>query len=599
MLVSTILSHQALLLAAFGGALVLGLAATFATRALAWRIGFVAKPRAERWHSRPVALAGGVGIFIAFAIVTALVGGSLRLSVLLGTGAMFTIGLVDDVFQLKPYAKLIAQLLVASLTVAAGAALPWTPWSVVNQAITIFWIIGIANAINLLDNMDGLAAGVACIGGIFQGLFFLEQQMLPEACVCAAFAGALGGFLVFNFNPASIFMGDSGSLFVGYALAILALKHNYGRSRGLLAVIAAPVLILLIPIFDTTFVTITRILRGQPVSQGGRDHTSHRLVTLGLSERKAVMILWLLGVVSGSIALMTRLGHRSALWIGMPLFALALGFVGIHLARTDKMQTADESPGLLASVTVSLAAFGYKRRIFEVLLDSSLAMIALMAAFLLRFDGDIPDAVSVDMVTVFPVVVALKVVALYASGAYDGMWRYVGVRDLIRLGRAAFLGSMATFALIALWLRFGALSRGALIFDFVLFAALVIASRVSFRMLRVMLAGRNDENARRVLLWGAGDAGEIMVRQLLESPEIGFVPVGFVDDDSMKIGRTIHGLKVLGSSEQLQELCQSHTIDEILVTSSSIEEARLSQAARSVGDSKIRRMRLRFEEMRA
>src|SRR5262249_55315748 len=156
--------------------------------------------------------------------------------------------------------------------------------------------------------------------------------------------------------PASIFMGDSGSLFLGYTLAILALHHNYGRSRGLIAVIAGPVLVLLIPIFDTTFVTLTRIVRGRPVSQGGRDHTSHRLVTLGLSERKAVMTLWMMGIVSGTVAVMTRVGYREALWIGMPLVALALAFIGIHLARTDTATAEGATPGLLASVATSLVA---------------------------------------------------------------------------------------------------------------------------------------------------------------------------------------------------------------------------------------------------
>jgi UDP-GlcNAc:undecaprenyl-phosphate GlcNAc-1-phosphate transferase len=544
-------------------------------------------------------LAGGVGIFFAFAVVTALMGGSLRLPVLIGAASMFFIGLVDDIKQLKPYAKLTGQLLVAALTVASGAILPWTPWAIPNEAITIFWIIGIANAINLLDNMDGLAAGVACIAAIFQSVFFLLQQMYPQASVCLALAGSLAGFLVFNFNPASIFMGDSGSLFLGYTLSILALHHSYGRSRGLIAVIAAPVLVLLIPIFDTTFVTITRIHRGRPVSQGGRDHTSHRLVTLGLSERKAVTTLWTMGIVAGTVAVMTRIGYREGLWVGMPLLALALAFIGIHLARTDAGPAKDGHPGLLASVATSLVSFGYKRRIFEVLLDVGLAMIALMAAFLLRFDGLIPDYVYADLVRVFPIVVGLKVVGLYTSGAYDGIWKYAGVRDLIRFGRGALYGSIATILFVSLWLRFGTLSRGALIIDGILFSALVCTSRASFRLLRVMLAGSRDRSVRRVLLWGAGDGGELMVRQLLEAPEIGVIPVGFVDDDAMKIGRTIHGLKVLGNSDQLQELCNTHTVDEILITSPRIQEDRLSHAARAVGDSKIRRIRLLFEEMRA
>ena len=223
-------------------------------------------------------------------------------------------------------------------------------------------------------------------------------------------------------------------------------------------------------------------------------------------------------------------------------------------------------------------------------------MISVAGAFLLRFDGDIPHSIPAELVRVFPVIVALKVTMLFVTGTYDGMWKYVGVRDLIRLGRGAVYGSIATIVLVSLWLHFGALSRGALIIDGLLFATLVCFSRLSFRMLRVLLTGTTDQSVRRVLLWGAGDVGEIMVRQLLESPQAGRVPIGFVDDDAMKIGRTIHGLRVLGTSEQLEQLCSSHNVDEILITSPRIQGERLSRAVQRVGDSKLRRLRPLFEE---
>ncbi|HMJ52421.1 MAG TPA: MraY family glycosyltransferase, partial [Polyangiaceae bacterium] len=286
----------------------LGFTATYMTRAVARSVGFVAKPRAERWHRRPTALAGGVGIFLAFVPAMAYFR---EWPLLIGAGAMFLIGLVDDIFQLKPYAKLAGQLLVAGMTVALGPTLPWTPFPIVNQAISLFWIIGITNAVNLLDNMDGLSAGVATVVALFLSIFALQQGQLALAGTSAALAGALLGFLAFNWNPASIFMGDCGSLFLGYSLAILALHQTYGRSRSILIIITAPVLVMLVPIFDTTFVTLTRILRGRPVSQGGRDHTSHRLVTLGLSERVAVTTLMAVSALGGGIALSARVGFRA------------------------------------------------------------------------------------------------------------------------------------------------------------------------------------------------------------------------------------------------------------------------------------------------
>jgi len=149
---------------------------------------------------------------------------------------------------------------------------------VLNQRFDhMFWLVGITNAVNMLDNMDGLAVGVSAIAATFLGLNFIVNQQWPEALMLAAFAGALIGFLVYNHHPASIFMGDCGSMFVGFFLASSALVNGPGggRSRSIVAVLAVPVLVLVVPIFDTTFVTLMRKMAGRAASQGGRDHTSH------------------------------------------------------------------------------------------------------------------------------------------------------------------------------------------------------------------------------------------------------------------------------------------------------------------------------------
>src|SRR5262249_9820274 len=156
----------------------------------------------------------------------------------------------------------------------------------VDMILTLVWVVGVTNAFNLLDNMDGLAGGMAFIAGGFRLALFLLEGNLAAAIMTAGFMGAVAGFLIRNVPPARIFMGDAGSLFLGFFLSGLCLVVDAAYySRGIMAVLAVPVLLVLIPIFDTTFVTVTRLLRGQAVSQGGRDHTSHRLVALGASER--------------------------------------------------------------------------------------------------------------------------------------------------------------------------------------------------------------------------------------------------------------------------------------------------------------------------
>ena len=569
----------------------LGVSATYATRGLARKVGFVAKPRAERWHRRPTALAGGIGIFVAFAPAMAYFR---AWPLLIGAGAMFLLGLVDDIFQLKPYAKLASQLVIAGMTVALGPTLPWTPFPIVNQAISLFWIIGITNAVNLLDNMDGLSAGVATVVALFQCIFALQQGQLALAGTSAALAGALLGFLAFNWNPASIFMGDCGSLFLGYSLSVLALQQTYGRSRSILIIIAAPVMVMLVPIFDTTFVTLTRILRGRPVSQGGRDHTSHRLVTLGLSERVAVTTLMTVSALGGGIALSARVGFRVGIWIGAPLLVIALAFVAIHLARTDSPEPGAGSVGLLGW----LRSFGYKRRVFEVLLDLTLAIVALILAFLLRFDGDIPNDTGGDLARVFPMIIVSKVALLYVAGAYDGVWRYAGLSDLLRLVRGAIYGSAAAFFISVVWLRLGTLSRGALLMDGVVYASLLASSRIGFRMLGVLLR-RNVSAGQsiRLLVWGAGDVGASLVRKLLDAPEEGLIPVGFIDDDPNKLGRKIHGVPVLGASREIEGILRAGVAERVLLASKTIGPERIIAVVASIGKERLGRIRFVVEEI--
>jgi UDP-GlcNAc:undecaprenyl-phosphate GlcNAc-1-phosphate transferase len=318
-------------------ALLASLVLTPAVGAFARRIGAVAKPKIDRWHTRPTAMLGGVAIVLAVtAAAVALVPLTREGRVVIAASvALFLVGLVDDFFHIRPYQKLIGQLLGAAAVVSSGLVLPWTSYSTVNLLITLFWLVGITNAVNMLDNMDGLAAGVSAIAAAFLGLNFIANQQWPEAVMLAAFAGALIGFLVYNHYPASIFMGDCGSMFVGFFLASSALVSGTGggRSRSVVAVLAVPVLVLMVPIFDTTLVTLMRKRAGRAASQGGRDHTSHRLVALGLSERRAVWMLYTFAVLAGSLAMLARHATLNVSLLAIASFTIVLTLLGVYLAR--------------------------------------------------------------------------------------------------------------------------------------------------------------------------------------------------------------------------------------------------------------------------
>ncbi|MEO7660218.1 MAG: MraY family glycosyltransferase, partial [Pyrinomonadaceae bacterium] len=235
-------------------AALLSVICTLAVRKFARRQGFVAKPKSDRWHKRPTAMLGGVAIFVATASIYFALVPITRESLIVmgGRTFLFAVGLIDDIFNIRPYQKLIGQLIGAGILVLSGLKLPITGYEIVDIWITVFWVIGITNAINLLDNMDGLAAGISAIAAFSLAVNFASNGLTDELLLTSAFIGALVGFLVFNFNPASIFMGDCGSMFVGFLLSGSVLLNQVGgRSRGIMAILAVPVLILFVPIFDT------------------------------------------------------------------------------------------------------------------------------------------------------------------------------------------------------------------------------------------------------------------------------------------------------------------------------------------------------------
>jgi UDP-GlcNAc:undecaprenyl-phosphate/decaprenyl-phosphate GlcNAc-1-phosphate transferase len=559
---------------AFATSLIVALSATLACERLAPRLGLVVEPRSDRWHRRPVALLGGVAIMLG--VLPALVwAGGLRgrlAELTLVALAMGAVGLVDDLRPLRPPVKLVAQIALAGLLVQLGFVLRLTGVPLLDVLLTLIWVVGVTNAFNLLDNMDGLAAGMAVIAGGFRLAFFLLDRNLAAATMTAGFIGAVLGFFVRNAPPARIFMGDAGSLFLGFFLSGLCLVVDAAYySRGITAVLAVPVLLVLIPIFDTTFVTVTRLLRGQPVSQGGRDHTSHRLVALGGSERRALAVLFGLSIVGGGVALLTYRADLGTAVILLPLLVVGLTLLGIHLSRVEIVRSGPPHPERAAVRLVQ--DLPYKREVASVVLDSILIVVAYYAAYVLRFEEAFAVNKPMLIRTLAPVLVC-QLSGLAFSGAYRGMWRYTGLSDLLRLGRGITLGTVASVLYLLFTTRFAGLSRAVFVLDGLLLAMLVGASRVSFRLLGEALRAPRA-GARPVLVYGAGDGGELALRELRNNAVLAREVRGFIDDDRAKAGTRIHGVPVLGPLDELEALLRVHSVEEVVVASRKIPFERL------------------------
>jgi len=556
-------------------------AATPIVRAVARRFKAVALPRNDRWHRSPTAMMGGVAIFMAvMAVVPAMVRQSRQGWVVLGASTLlFLVGMIDDFLKIKPYQKLIGQLLGVASVMYFGLVLPWTNSASLNMLITLVWLIGITNAINMLDNMDGLAVGIAAIAAIFLGINFALNGQFNEALMLAGFAGALLGFLIYNHSPASIFMGDCGSMFIGFFLATTALLSGTGggRSRSIVAVLAVPVLVLLVPIFDTTFVTLMRKMAGRAASQGGRDHTSHRLVALGLSEKHAVWMLYSLAISGGVLALVARHAAIDVSVVAIATFTIVLTFLGIHLGRVrvyaeTELAAAREKP--LVSFLLDLS---HKRRVFEVVLDVILISLAYYLAYALKF-GSAHDSGDWKLfIKTIPIVVMVKLGMFLATGIYRGLWRYASLASVVDFARATVVSSVATLLVLVVAYRFEGFSRTVFALDAVLMMMLLTISRFSFRILRRLLPATHAQDCRRVLIYGAGDGGELVYRELRNNSELRAVPVAFVDDDPSKNGRLIHGLRVYSTVTPLEETCQRLRIDQVLISTNKLSHERLTE----------------------
>lgn len=577
--------------------LALAIALTYVVREAAHKIGFVAKPKSDRWHKRPTAMLGGAAIFLATIIAYFLFLPHTResLVVIVGSTVLFLVGLIDDVLHIKPYQKLFGQLVGTAIVVGFGLVLPWTQFELFNIFITAFWLVGITNAINLLDNMDGLAAGIAAIAASALAVTLAVNGQTNELLLLTAFIASLVGFLRFNFNPASIFMGDCGSMFVGFFLASsVLLNNNGGQSRSIFSVLAVPVLTLFVPIFDTTFVTVLRKLWGRKASQGGRDHTSHRLVALGLSERSAVLMLYGFAAFAGALAFSVRelRADQSLALVGV--FIVVLTIVGVYLGKVQVYEDQTHAALKEKAVFGFLLDLSHKRRVFEVILDVLLVTLSYYAAYVLLF-GSLENEENWGLfLKSLPILIVLKLFAFLFAGVYRGIWRYTSVNDLSTFAKGVSLGSALSILALLVLYRFEYFSRTVFFVDAVILFLALSVSRLAFRLFREFLPAPQTINGRKVLIYGAGDGGEFVLRELFNNPEFGYKPIGFVDDDPLKKGKKIRGLPVLGGNGSIPEICRKYEINEILLSSNKIKPERLRELRRECQSANVALKRAAF-----
>jgi len=558
-------------LAAFIFSLAVSLVGTRTLISLGPKMGWIEEVKKDRWHSTPTVKLGGIAIYIALMVVTVIFfwppTNMKIVGLLAGTTVIFILGLADDLKAVSPALKILVQTAAAVIAVSFGLYSEYfNPF--LGIPLTVFWIVAVTNAYNLIDNMDGLSSGIAAISSIT--LFSLSAIMgwSDTAILSAVMCGAALGFLRYNFNPARIFMGDCGALTIGFYLSVVTLIGSMTYMSNLIITLVAPMLVMAVPILDSTYVALLRAASGRPVYQGGRDHTSHRLVIMGLSEKRSVLAIYLFSLVFGSFAVFLAFPGVGYLlvWTLLPISLVFLFLLGLFLSGPDLKKIETRVSATNGSNGIVALLMRNRHVVVEMAADMLIIAASYLLAYYLMGSGSIDRDQGVLIGRSLPIFVFFQMVFFYLFGVYRGVWKYVSFREMVGIVEGAVAGTVASSLILFLFTFFAGYSPFVIIVYFFIMTFFVTARAASIRGFTEFFTHYRVLRAeKRVIIFGAGDSGNALGRERLHNGDLNRLPLAFIDDDPAKIGKVINGIKVLGARHDLGRVVRERRADEIIV----------------------------------
>lgn len=518
------------------------------------RLPFSKQPSVDRWHSRATPDSGGLAIFAALAVVYLTAFRGQHTVAALAAAALWLLGTFDDRAQFRARTKFAGQALVVALAVAGGVVMHVSSWPLLNWALSWFWLIGITNAFNLIDNMDGLAAGVTVVIASFQGLALYSRGQHQDALLAGVIAATFAGFLLFNGKPALIFMGDGGSMLAGFTLAALTVAAPREASGSGVAGLVGAALLFAYPIFDTTLVSILRRAAGRPISRGGRDHSSHRLASSGLREGAVVVMLWAFSVLGCATGLLlTRIPVATP--AAVSLWAVFGALFGILVSR---LPAAAAPPRRRWRPALGAALAG----VLEALLTAVVALVSC----LVWFQAHAAEPPWGTLLTAAPLLMLVHAAAA-ALARSCGASRLAFSRS-VRLSRIALLA----IGLAAFMLSTGSYPRGAAL-AYPLFAFLLglglrrWTPRGRFAAVRAGLCFSAEERSAAipVAIYGTDTEARALARFLYEAPSLGLRPAAFLEAGAPHCG-SLDGLPVSSLDPGLARWREAGAVATIVTT---------------------------------
>lgn len=594
---------------AFLLALGLSLTLTPAAKWLAPKVGAVDEPNHRKVHSVPTPRLGGIAVFASIFISLGILylldpntftylfstadnafispkQGLLIASALL---LVLLLGAWDDIKTLDPGPKFIVQFIAASIIYFAGFKIEiiTNPLGVgslnlnfLSYPLTILWIVGITNAINLIDGLDGLATGTAIIALSAIAAISLAHGQIGTAIVTFLLIGALLGFLWYNFRPATIFLGDSGSLFLGFILAIMSIQSFTKVSTTFSILI--PLFALGLPITDTLLSMVRRFFawfvpgksnKGKNISfkkafrsvfQPDKSHIHHQLINYGLSHKRTVLVLYLVSALFGLGAFIVGITERINTTIFIVIMLAVVIKAGINRLKYDEIELFHN--GIFFTVYNSLII---DKKYFRKFLDSIFVLAAFIGSLYLLFPEQLKILLSNrnDAALVLGSVYLVQVSILWMTGLYKETIRRLGIADVVNILKSIAAASLSAAVVHYLFLTttfpFSYLHY---ILDFYFLGTLILGMRVSFHILRYLFHKSRKKDTRRVLIYGAGEQGFLALQRMLSIDSNQYTPIGFIDEDPKMEGKLINGFTVYGGHWKLERLIKKKNIDELHIT---------------------------------
>ena len=596
-------------------------------RWLALRTGAVDVPGERRIHRQATARFGGLAIFASMilggllaASIDPFIAGALLphdrggLVLIAGASGILIIGTVDDLRGLRPAFKLALEIAIAAAIAACGycvESVGGVKLGLMAVPVTVVWLVAVTNAFNMIDGLDGLAAGVGAM--VTATLFLLSFYLgnVGAALILALLGGALMGFLPYNFYPARIFLGDSGSLFVGFVLALTAVVTS--NKLATVVAVLVPVLALGLPIAELIVTTLRRVLRvlmvrstaegeryrfhmlGTPsLFTADRDHMHHRLLSRGLTHRSAVLILYG-GCLSLCVVAFGLVVFRAP---GQAFLTSAVGIASIvGISRLGYKEFRPLRNGLLLPVFDSAV---FTRRLVQALLDLGFIVIAFVVAYLIEHQGALTPATRGELSAFVPLVAIVQIASFGATHLYRRPYHYEGVADLLVILKALLVAVLvnagATAVAAHLWgVNYPGL--GVIIIDGYLLATMVLGVRVAYRLLDHLFKSEHPRGSR-VLIHGTGSGGALAFTEIKNNPSLNMTVVGFVDEDRDKWTRTWHGVPIY-EPRDLESLIADKKFDGLVLSNARLDGDQLQEMISRCAQAElpVRRFQIHWPEI--